>query len=190
MRRHLALVLAALWIASCSAPRSGDGPEPAGARDASAADSALAVRPVGGPELRALIRQSGAPVVLVNVWATWCIPCRKEFPDLMRVHRDYRARGLDLVLVSADFDDQLPEVRQFLDSQGVDFPTFIKTGGDMEFIEALSPRWTGAIPATFVYDGGGTLRHFHEGQASYQEFERQIVDVLDSKSLTPKEEGS
>jgi thiol-disulfide isomerase/thioredoxin len=195
MRRLLPLAALALLIAACSGPKSaGDGSEPAdaAARDTggTAAGSALAVRAVGAADLRSVIQQSESPVKLVNVWATWCGPCRQEFPDLMRVYRDYRGRGLELVLVSADFDDQLSEVRKFLGRQGVDFPTFIKTGGDMEFIEALSPKWSGAIPATFVYDGGGTLRHFHEGSASYQDFERQIVDVLDSKPPTPKEEGS
>ncbi len=136
------------------------------------------------------IRRPGAQVVVVNVWATWCLPCREEFPDLVRLHRAYVSRGLRLVLVSADFDDGREEqVRRFLTVQGVDFPSFLKEGDDMEFIEALSPRWTGALPATLVYDSQGALRHFWEGAASYSNMEKNVLDVLERKS-SPKEEGS
>src|SRR5881628_1030482 len=65
------------------------------------------------------VREPGARAVLVNVWATWCQPCREEFPDLMRVARENRARGLRLVLVSADLDDANGQIRAFLAQQGV-----------------------------------------------------------------------
>ncbi|HYM81181.1 MAG TPA: TlpA disulfide reductase family protein, partial [Candidatus Limnocylindria bacterium] len=101
------------------------------------------------------MREPGAEVVLVNIWATWCAPCREEFPDLMRLNERYRDRGLRLILVSADFEDQLPLARRFLAKQGVDFPSYLKTGDDMRFINAMDSRWTGALPATLIYDGRG-----------------------------------
>jgi thiol-disulfide isomerase/thioredoxin len=140
------------------------------------------VQPVDGPQLLEVVRDSKAKAVLVNVWATWCVPCRQEFPDLMQLQRNYRDRGLEVVLVSADFDDQMPEVRKFLASHLVDFPTYMKTGDDMKFIDALTPRWTGALPATFVYDGDGNLRAFHEGKETYDTFEKDVLAIL---KLTP-----
>ena len=136
------------------------------------------VHPVDGPALLAVVRGSKAKAVLVNVWATWCVPCRQEFPDLMQLQRNYRDRGLDVVLVSADFDDQMAEVRKFLASHLVDFRTYIKTGDDMKFIDALTPQWTGALPATFVYDGDGKLRAFHEGKETYATFEKDVLAIL------------
>ena len=159
---------------------------------------AAGASPPRGPELRVAsavkvleeVRRPGAQVVVVNIWATWCLPCREEFPDLVRLRRAYRSRGLRLVLVSADFDDgREGQVRQFLIRQGVDFPSFLKEGDDMEFIEALSPRWSGALPATLVYDSQGALRHFWEGAASYSTMEKSVLDVLERKG-SPKEEGS
>jgi len=131
-------------------------------------------------ELREAIAQPGAGAVLVNVWATWCLPCRKEFPDLLRAAGEYRGRGLRLVLVSADFADNAEAARAFLARQGVDFPSYLKTGSDMEFIDALSPRWSGALPATFIYDGAGTLRDFWEGEADYEMFAARVRAVLDA----------
>ena len=126
-------------------------------------------------------------MVVANVWATWCTPCREEFPDLMRLHREYGSRGLRLVLVSADFEDQAKQARRFLAQQGVDFRSFLKTGNDMEFINGMDPRWTGALPATFVYDGGGRLRDFHEGRTTFAALESLVVAIMSPNDSIGKE---
>ena len=105
-----ARTLAALGMAlltGCGAPRQAATP-------ATEPEPAIAIQPATAGQLREVVRAGGARVVLLNVWATWCVPCREEFPDLMRLRREYRERGLRLVLVSADTDSQLPAARQFL----------------------------------------------------------------------------
>jgi thiol-disulfide isomerase/thioredoxin len=139
------------------------------------------VTPATAQEILHVVRESGASAVLVNVWATWCGPCRTEFPDLMRATRAYRERGLRVVLVSADDAKDMASVKKFLLNQGVDFPSYLKTGKDMEFIDALNPKWTGAIPATFVYDGAGNLRSFWEGAADYAMLDQRIREVINQK---------
>lgn len=125
------------------------------------------------------VRSSGAEATMVNVWATWCIPCREEFPDLMRLYREHRTAGFRLVLVSADFDDEAEAAREFLAGQGVDFPTYLKTGKDQEFIDTLTPEWTGALPATMIYDSEGVLRDFWQGRISHDEMEKRLLAVLE-----------
>jgi thiol-disulfide isomerase/thioredoxin len=141
-----------------------------------------ALLPVSAAELRRAVREPGAKVVLVNMWATWCAPCREEFPDLLRLQRAYRQRGLRVLLVCWDADAR--QARKFLARQGVDFPSFMKSDAESDagFIDAFEPRWTGAFPATFIYDESGTLRHFWEGKASYATFEEKIRNVLDAAS--------
>jgi thiol-disulfide isomerase/thioredoxin len=129
-------------------------------------------------------------VVLVNVWATWCDPCRHEFPALLRVRRELATRRFKLILVSADFADQLPQVRRFLAQQGVSFPTYLKAQSDMEFINALNPRWSGALPATFLYDPAGKLRDFWEGEASYEVIARKVRALLAGAPQRGAEGGS
>jgi thiol-disulfide isomerase/thioredoxin len=124
------------------------------------------------------VRAPGARAVLVNVWATWCIPCREEMPDLLRLRRAYADRGLRVVLVSGDFASDAEQATAFLGEQGVDFPTYLKKGSDMEFIDAFDPRWSGALPATFIYDDAGRLRHAIYGKGSYRKFEEKVRDVL------------
>lgn len=131
-------------------------------------------------DIQAAVRQPGARVVLVNVWATWCLPCREEMPALLKLRRAYADRGLRLVLVSGDFSNEAGQAAAFLHDLGVDFPTYIKAGGDMEFIDAFDPKWSGALPATFIYDSAGRLQHSMFGPATYEQFEEQIRTVMRS----------
>ena len=136
------------------------------------------VTPVKAQDVMRVVHQPGAKAVLVNMWATWCGPCREEFPNIVKLARRYQARGLRVVFVSADAEDKLADVKRFLAKQGVDFPSYLKAEKDQEFINGIDPRWSGALPATFIYDGGGKLRDFWEGSASYGEFERKILEIL------------
>lgn len=172
-------VLALTWLLvlpSCGpnreAGRAADGP----------ADSAAGpvMREADGAGVLAAVRSSGARAVLVNVWASWCQPCREEFPDLLKLERKYRAQGFRLILVSADFDSDLPQARSFLAEQGVGFPTWWKVGDDMEFINALDRDWSGALPGSFLFDGTGRLIRSWEGKASYATLEQRLRAVLDS----------
>jgi thiol-disulfide isomerase/thioredoxin len=142
------------------------------------------LRPASATDILEIIERSDAEVVLVNIWATWCMPCREEFPDIVRLYRKYASRGLEVVFVSGDLEADVPEVLEFLADQGVDFPSYLKVGKDMEFIDAFSSDWSGLLPASFVYDADRALRHFWEGEASYDEFESRILEVLASNPDT------
>lgn len=136
------------------------------------------VTPVTGADIQRAVHESGAKAVLVNVWATWCGPCREEFPGLVRLARRYQGQGLKVMLVSADDNADMTQVKKFLSGQGVDFPAYIKAEKDQAFIDALDKRWTGAIPVTFLYDGSGKLRDFWEGEATFNVFQQKVVEVL------------
>jgi len=89
---------------------------------------------------------------------------------LVRVAHKYQDRGLKVILVSADFDTEIAATKQFLAAQGVDFPSYIKAEKDQAFIDALDKRWTGALPATFIYDGAGNQQDFLGGKGHLQRF--------------------
>ncbi len=135
-------------------------------------------QPVGGPELLALVRQEGAQVTIVNVWATWCAPCVEEMPELLRLYRTYGEKGVRLLLVSADFDDAMPEVRKALRGFGVDFVTYLKSGSDEDFINALEPKWSGSLPATLVYDAAGKQVAFYEEPITFALLEGVVQKAL------------
>jgi thiol-disulfide isomerase/thioredoxin len=135
-------------------------------------------------QVQQAIAKPGARAVLVNVWATFCDPCREEMPDLLRLFRERRDRGLRLVLVSADPDDEegRAQARKYLATLGVDFRSYLKTGDDMAFINGLEPRWSGALPASFLYDGAGKLRHFFPGQVTAATLAPRIDALMTSNA--------
>jgi thiol-disulfide isomerase/thioredoxin len=164
-------VLVLFAIAGCS-ERPGRADRAARA----AAPGDTAVVPATAAQLRARASAPGAAATVLNVWATWCVPCREEFPALVAAAR--RHPEVRLVLVSADFDDQLPAVRAFLGGHGVTDTTWLKSGSDQEFIDGIDSTWSGALPATVVYDARGRTVAFWEGAADSARFEAAISKAL------------
>jgi thiol-disulfide isomerase/thioredoxin len=127
----------------------------------------------------ALFAARGGPV-LVNFWATWCVPCIEEFPDILRLRDVYAPRGLTVVLVSIDRPaDAQTKVPRFLRSHGVEFTTYIKKGGNDEgFINAVSNDWSGALPATALYDSRGVLKEILVDKQSFTGLVHHIEPLL------------
>jgi len=140
--------------------------------------SQVVMLPLAPDSIAAVVKGAGGTATLVNVWASWCEPCRQEFPNVIRLARTYKDRGLRVIFVSADLSADLPAARKFLADEGVGWTTYYKHGGDTEFMNALEPRWTGAIPGSFLYDAHGQLKDFWEGAQSYEGFEQRVLPVL------------
>ena len=91
--------------------------------------------------------------VLLNVWATWCHPCRDEIPELQRLHERYRDRGLEIVGVSVDDAGADGAVRDFMRRYGMTYPVW------RDPAEAVSATFlVVGVPATFLIDREGVLR--------------------------------
>ena len=174
----LALLACLIAAAGCSRPEtSGSSGPPSAGGTAAVVDSAgPPVKPAEVAEILAHATSPGAGATLVNVWATWCGPCREEFPALLAAAR--RHPELRLVLVSADFDAQLGEARKFLFAHGYRDSSYLKQGDDQVFINGLDSRWTGALPATVLYDANGRKVMFWEGTADSSKFEAAITMAL------------
>ena len=91
--------------------------------------------------------------MLLNIWATWCHPCRQEIPELRAVHARYRDRGLELIGVSVDTDGSDDAIRSFMKDFQMTFPIW----RDPE--ERISTLFLAiGVPATFLIDREGILR--------------------------------
>ena len=123
----------------------------------------------------------GARAVLVNVWATWCIPCREELPDLLRLRRDYAARGLRVILVSGDFASDAEQAAGFPRPARRRLPDLPEAGHRHGVHRRLRPQWSGALPATFIYDAAGHQKGTIHGIATYAQLEEHVRDVLNSQ---------
>jgi len=181
--RALVIALLGFTIGACAQKR--EPPAAAKSAEVKALDPARLTFVAVAPDSlgKVIAANAGAKGTLVNVWASWCQPCRYEFPEIVRLARAYEAQGLHVVFVSADFAEDLPSARAFLAEQGVDWPTYYKIGDDQAFINALDPKWTGALPGSFVFDAQGVLRDSWEGKATYAAFEKRVRPVLSLPAL-------
>lgn len=138
------------------------------------------VQPVKAADIPVIIASlAGQKAVIVNVWATWCIPCVEEFPYLVRLREEY-ADDLEIVFISADFPEEVERIHTFLQNNRVTWQTYLKDDRDEPFIEAVATEWTGAIPATVVYNTSGERIYFMERAATYEEFRTLALQAINN----------
>ncbi len=129
------------------------------------------LRTLNGPNLR--LQEQRGHVVLVNFWATWCGPCRKEMPHLNRIADKYRASGL--VLLGVNVDDDVQNASDVAGKLGVKFPVLLDTDKKVSRLYDLN-----SMPSTLVIDRAGRVRYLHRGyQDGYEDlYDKQIRDLL------------
>lgn len=102
--------------------------------------------------------QARGRVVLLNVWATWCHPCRQEIPILQALHERYASRGLALVGVSVDARGEEDTIQEFANDFGMTYPLWLDPDERVQ-----STFLAIGVPATFLIDRAGVLRWRHVG---------------------------
>ncbi len=136
------------------------------------------LREESSTQILAHIRELKAPLVVVNFWASWCEPCKIEFPHLLSLKQNYSNQGLKVVFISMDDYSDLPAAEKFLKDNNVDFPTFFKGAQPLKFVTEIFPKWSGAIPATVLFGPKGDIVDAWEGDTSLEEFEAKIKPHL------------
>jgi thiol-disulfide isomerase/thioredoxin len=141
--------------------------------DGRAAAALLAVElpdPSGTPQR---MDQWRGRVLVVNFWATWCVPCREEMPEFIRAQSADGARGLQFVGIAVDQPDK---VVRFAREIGLNYPTLVGGLGAMELSRDLGNRLM-ALPFTIVVDRQGRVAHTQLGPMKPADLHR-IVDPL------------
>jgi thiol-disulfide isomerase/thioredoxin len=130
-------------------------------------------------ELNDIIKNREGRVLLINIWATWCVPCKEEFPDLIEIS-DKHGEQIELIGISIDFPDEVDsKIIPFLNELQPNFTNYVNAENDAEkFINNLNPDWSGAIPATFFYDSEGKQFSFYEGKMSFMEIENEVLKMI------------
>ena len=131
--------------------------------------------------LRALIKPKGKPL-LINFWATWCDPCREEFPDLVKIDAQYKGK-IDFVTVSLDDLAEIgTTVPKFLREVKAAMPAYLlKTPDESEAILMVAKDWSGNLPMTALYTASGEVAYIRMGKVKLEVLDAEIQKVLDTK---------
>ncbi|MCU0916834.1 MAG: redoxin domain-containing protein, partial [Planctomycetes bacterium] len=129
--------------------------------------------------VKKLIKNDGQKLRLINIWASWCGPCQREFPDLVEINRMYRHRDFEMVGVSVDGPETKGNVQAFLEKQQASYTNHLYSGKDTyALIDAVDPKWEGPIPYTLIVKPGGEVLYRHLGTIEPLEVKQAIVEYL------------
>lgn len=199
MRRVLLAVVSLAAALACAAAGTGarEGSAAAGGSMAQGQSQPAPARPADAGKvevkeikedgLKSLLGAGAARErpLLVNFWATWCEPCREEFPDLVKIKAQYPSDRLDFVIVSLDdASDIAKAVPEFLaQTRATSLPAYLLNATDQEAaINLVDPTWSGELPATFLYDRAGKIVYSHKGRIKPDELRAAIEQALGTKA--------
>lgn len=122
-------------------------------------------------ELNSVLESNRGKIVIVDLWATWCPPCRKEIPGFVNIYAKYRDKGVEIIGIA--YDEKGEEVvLPFMKKMGINYPVYLDGGG---IAEAYDLR---AYPTTIIYGKDGKVASKHVGLVSENEFDNEIGELL------------
>ena len=136
------------------------------------------------PGLRRLVRPQGKPL-LINFWATWCVPCREEYPDLVKIDQEYRGK-IDFVTVSLDdLADKDTLVPQFLSEMKAQMPPYLLiTDNEEAAMAVVSKDWTGGLPFTILFDAKGGIAYSRQGKVKIDLLKAALAKTAPAEPTT------
>ncbi len=128
--------------------------------------------------LKTAVKTNGKPL-LVNFWATWCDPCREEFPDLVKLDADYKGK-IDFITVSLDDLAEINrDVPKFLADMKATMPAYLlKVEDEGAVIASITKDWQGGLPFTILYNENGEIAYFRQGKVKTETVRGEIEKLL------------
>jgi thiol-disulfide isomerase/thioredoxin len=159
------LVVGAILILSLAAAAAAQG-------------KAASITKIDNNGLRKVLKPERKPL-LVNFWATWCDPCREEFPDLVKLDAEYKGK-IDFITISLDELSEINrDVPKFLSDMKAGMPAYLlKAQDDDAAIAFVSKEWSGALPLTILYDPSGKQIYYRQGKVNIAKVRAEIDKLL------------
>lgn len=142
---------------------------------------AVKVTQVDDAKLKEILKPKDGKPLLVNFWATWCDPCREEFPDLVKIENDYRGK-LDVITVSLDeVSDINTEVPKFLSGMKAETVNYLLASEDESaLIGSITKEWSGGLPFTILFNEKGEIIYFKQGKFKTDILKSEIDKLTNS----------
>jgi thiol-disulfide isomerase/thioredoxin len=136
------------------------------------------------PGARRHLLQFKGKIVVVNFWATWCVPCRAEMPEFVKAYAAYRDRGVEFVGAANEPRSAKAKVREFIQGMQIDFPIWLEASEDHLKALGVGP----GLPSTVIVDGQGRIAARITGPTDGAQL-RELLDRLLSEKATSEAAG-
>jgi len=113
-------------------------------------------------------------VVVVNFWATWCVPCREEMPQFVKAQRELGERGVQFVGIAIDQPDKIDA---FVNELKLNYPALVGGYGAIELSKSMGNR-LGALPFTVIVDRAGRVAHTQLGPIKDTDLRSILAQLL------------
>ncbi len=124
-----------------------------------------------------LLKNNSGKLRLINVWATWCGPCIVEFPEFITINRMYRGRDFEFISICLDDPAKKEKALKFLKEKQASGKNYIfDIDNKYTLIEAVDPKWQGALPYTVIVEPGGKIVYAKQDLIDPQKIKKLIVD--------------
>jgi thiol-disulfide isomerase/thioredoxin len=129
---------------------------------------------------RQLLAKYKGKALVVNFWATWCEPCRDEYPMIVELAKEFKPQGVSVIGVDMDDESDMNLVRRFIARTQPQFPNYRqKPGIDLDaFYDGVNPEWKGTMPQTIFYGRDGQIVGFFLGTRPQPVFEQAFRATL------------
>jgi peroxiredoxin len=157
---------------------------------------------IDATNVAALARNDTKKLRLINVWATWCVPCVQEFPGIVSISHRFANRDFEVITISVDDPKDEAKVKQFLDKQHATVPNrvqrslkvegrrtnnYLFTGASLDaLMQAIDPSAPGPVPYTVLIAPGGKLLYRCANQINVADLSAKIVDQLGAYYSNPE----
>ncbi len=130
--------------------------------------------------LEPILNKSDGTTYVINFWATWCLPCVKELPYFEQLHEKYKDQNVTVVLVSMDMPKKVETILiPFVQKKQLQAEVIHLDDPDANaWIEKVDTTWSGAIPATLMYNA--KTRKFYERSFTFEELEKEILTIINN----------
>jgi thiol-disulfide isomerase/thioredoxin len=172
--KKAALVLLALSFAACKGDKDADFTEPAPKPIKVYSKNGVSVKSYDYSGLEHFLSKDNDTTYVVNFWATWCVPCVEELPHFEKLNAKYKDDKVKVILVSLDMPKMvenklLPFIKE---NQLKSEVLYLRDPDANSWIPKVDSAWSGAIPATLIYNKD--TRRFFEQSFTYEELEREV----------------
>ncbi|MGG8497835.1 TlpA disulfide reductase family protein [Tenacibaculum sp. TC6] len=129
-------------------------------------------------QLKPILHKNDNKTYVINFWATWCVPCVKELPAFEKLHKEYKDKQVEVILVSLDFSRQIESnLLPFIKEKQLQSTVLHFDDPNEQFwIKDIAENWTGSIPATLIYNA--EKRKFYEQTFHYNDLENELQTFL------------